>query len=100
LTKKEQISFEVSAADAIGIKQVIQKAVSLKLIKRTERMHHEMNLCAVVAQGCPIDFARMLDNNARGNFDFAHDLFGIDRHIDRSTGRLSGCFVPRFVRRA
>jgi hypothetical protein len=92
-----QVSFDVSTDDASGINRVIEKAIRLKMIKSTERMHYEMNLCATVAQGCQIDFARMLDNDERDNFDFAHDLFGIDRHLDRSTGRLLGCFVPRFA---
>jgi hypothetical protein len=30
--------------------------------------------------------------------NFAHDLFGIVRHIDRSTGAMRDCFVPRFAR--
>lgn len=29
------------------------------------------------------------------DFDFAHDVFGILRHIDRATGELGNCFVPR-----
>ncbi len=28
--------------------------------------------------------------------NFGHDVFGIQRHIDRDTGELSNCFLPRF----
>lgn len=31
---------------------------------------------------------------ARWN-DFAHDVSGIIRHLDRTTGELTDCFVPR-----
>lgn len=33
-------------------------------------------------------------------FDFAHDICGIIRHMDRSSypGKLTDCFVPRFAR--
>lgn len=33
-------------------------------------------------------------------FDFAHDICGIIRHMDRSTypGKLRNCFVPRYAR--
>lgn len=33
-------------------------------------------------------------------FDFAHDICGIIRHMDRSTypGKLKDCFVPRCCR--
>ncbi len=41
-----------------------------------------------------IDFDRLL---AADNMNFAHDVFGIMRHIDRTTGHLGGCFVPRFA---
>lgn len=28
---------------------------------------------------------------------FAHDMGGISRHIDRATGTIGGCFLPRCV---
>lgn len=60
---------------------------------RTERiMHHSMNLVACHANGTPLDFERLARFDA---FNFAHDVFGIDRHIDRDTGKLSNCFLPR-----
>ncbi len=48
-------------------------------------------------EGLPIDLKGLLeadDNN------FAHDVFGIRRHLDRSTfpGKLTDCFVPRYAR--
>lgn len=33
---------------------------------------------------------------AADNFNFSHDVFGIRRHLDRETGKLGDCFVPRF----
>lgn len=27
--------------------------------------------------------------------DFMHDIGGIYRHLDRKTGKLTGCFLPR-----
>ena len=29
-------------------------------------------------------------------FDFIHDIEGIDRHLDKNTGKLTMCFLPRF----
>ena len=31
------------------------------------------------------------------DFNFAHDVFGIMRHINRVSGKLEHCFVPRFT---
>lgn len=30
-----------------------------------------------------------------GEGDFAHDIVGIIRHLDRDTGELQDCFLPR-----
>jgi hypothetical protein len=42
-----------------------------------------------------------LDLNKLLNFsdlDFIHDVLGIKRHIDRNSGELGGCFLPRCAR--
>lgn len=31
------------------------------------------------------------------DFNLAHDVGGIRRHLDRETGELTGCFVPRYA---
>ena len=36
---------------------------------------------------------------AADDFNFGHDVFGIYRHLDRTTGKLMNCFVPRFAQR-
>jgi hypothetical protein len=33
-----------------------------------------------------------------GDPDFAHDVWGISRHINRETGQLEDCFLPRCAR--
>lgn len=58
-----------------------------------ERQCCMMDLSACSANGNPMDFDRLLTAD---EFDFAHDVFGIRRHIDRETGKLTGCFSPRF----
>jgi hypothetical protein len=58
-----------------------------------EQLTWMMDLSAVM-NSCPIDLAALL---AADDVNFAHDVFGIRRHIDRETGELADCFVPRFV---
>lgn len=39
-----------------------------------------------------------LDLDKLESFDdrnFAHDIYGIMRHIDRNTGKMNRCFLPR-----
>lgn len=45
--------------------------------------------------GCPLDLARMAQHE--NEFDIAHDVFGIARHMDRQTGELNNHFLPRFA---
>ena len=42
----------------------------------------------------PMDFDRLL---AADDLNFAHDVNGIRRHLNRETGELENCFVPRFA---
>lgn len=54
-----------------------------------------MDLTATHANGCPL---RLRDLLAADEMNFAHDIFGIRRHINRNTGKMEDSFVPRFAR--
>jgi len=55
----------------------------------------QLDLTVTHTHGCALDFAGLL---AARDSDFAHDVFGINAHLDRRTGELKDCFVPRFAR--
>lgn len=55
----------------------------------------EMDLSACHAQGCELDFERLLAAPAE---DFEHDILGIRRHLNRETGYLEDFFVPRYAK--
>lgn len=55
-----------------------------------------MDISACHANGNPLDLEALL---AADDGNFGHDVFGIRRHINRSTGELGDCFVPRFSAR-
>lgn len=57
-----------------------------------DRVTLDMDLTACHCNGCPLDLQKLLDAPA---FDFAHDIYGIRRHINRETGQIEGCFLPR-----
>lgn len=52
-----------------------------------------MDITAAHLNGNPLRLADLL---AADEFNFAHDVWGITRHIDRETGKLSHHFLPRF----
>lgn len=56
-----------------------------------------MDVQATHANGNPLDLERLL--NEFPLFDFSHDIAGIYGHLDRDTGKLTGCFSPRCTAR-
>lgn len=65
-------------------------------IRSERRMSIELSMRACHVNGCPLDLEAML--NAEREFDVVHDVYGIDRHTSRETGRLQDCFWPRFAK--
>lgn len=51
-----------------------------------------MDLNACHSNGCPLDLQKLLDAPSP---DFGHDVFGISRFVDRTTGKMSVKFSPR-----
>jgi hypothetical protein len=88
------INFNVSAEEHALALAIAQRFVAL--INRPDVTVHytAMDVVATHANGTPLRLADLL---AADDFDFAHDVGGIRRHLDRTTGRLGGCFVPRFA---
>lgn len=60
-----------------------------------DSMSTEMDVLAAHLNGCPLDLFRL---EKFPDFDFMHDVVGIINHIDRKTGKLGDCFVPRCAR--
>lgn len=54
-----------------------------------------MDLTAFHLNGCPLD----LDSLAKAKpCDLIHDVAGIREHINRETGKLEDCFLPRYAK--
>lgn len=79
------------------IHQCANRAVTLyaKYGRKIDKLDTQMNLSATNANGCKLDFDKLL---AADDFNFMHDITGINRHLDRETGKLGGCFLPRCAR--
>lgn len=93
------ISFRVSAVDANTIRQIVDRAVSwLDASSSSEsctRMELSIDITACHANGTPLRLADLLTAD---DTNFAHDVFGIHRYINRETGQLEDCcFRPRFA---
>jgi hypothetical protein len=92
------LSFTVSKTDGEKIREIAKRAhalaVEADVADADFRMTMTMDLTACHANGCPLKLEELL---AAEPFDFSHDVFGIRRHLNRETGELGGCFLPRFA---
>ena len=82
---------EFTAAEQEIVTAIVARAVEADIYDDEIAAH--MDISAVHAH-CPL---RLSDLLGAGNFNFAHDMAGIQRHINRKTGKLENFFLPRFA---
>lgn len=78
------------------ISKIADRAVSVYAANdvRVERQDILMDISSVhLSGGCKLRLEELL---AAGDMNFIHDVAGINRHLDRETGKLMNCFSPRF----
>jgi len=59
----------------------------------SSRLEVTMDLTACHLNGCRLDLDGLLTATPS---DLIHDVAGIMRHINRQTGQLEDCFLPRY----
>lgn len=90
------MNYFVSRYDAELIDQIAKRAESM-----SRKFNPKFNMLTTVLdlrhchKSCPLRLADLLHAS---DYDFAHDVFGITRHIDRNTGKLTNCFLPRYAK--
>ncbi len=79
-----------------------------KIVDRYMEFHHSLNIPKVYqrpkmdlmmdieATHCNGNPLRLNDLLEADDFNFTHDLIGIQDHLNRTTGELQDCFVPRY----
>ncbi|UCV26737.1 DUF6874 family protein [Ferribacterium limneticum] len=87
------IKFEVSYKDAGLINKLVERALALECFAGQDRLELEMDIVACHANGCQLALQRLLEAD---DFNFGHDISGIQKYIDRSTGKLTNFFLPRY----
>lgn len=98
------VSFRTNELDRILIRSIVARAMRDKELAPVLDFAEEgddearqtltMDLSACHANGCPINLVRLLDAD---DVTFGHDVTGIQRHIDRRTGKLRRGFGPRMM---
>jgi hypothetical protein len=92
------VNLEVSRGELQIITKIMLRAASMLNLELlgSDRLSLSMDLTACHANECPLDLDGLLLAN---DLDFTHDVCGIMRHIDRKTGTLTNCFLPRYAKR-
>lgn len=75
------------------ITQIVERADKLELLK-SDRLNFMIDM-EVATETFNLDLERMLNAD---NQNFAHDVVGIQNHINRDTKEFEGLFLPRFAR--
>lgn len=88
------INWEITHEDHDLLMRVVDRAINELNGYPDEPRTLIMDLNACHANGCPLDFAGLLTAHLG---DFSHDIYGVREHINRQTGKLEDCFVPRYA---
>ena len=96
LTDQEIEDYELSPADGYNRIQleheIIERAEKMGFL-RDDKITHMLDI-----DNANKEFnLRLEDWLEADDFNFAHDWYGIRKHIDRRTGKMENCFVPRFA---
>lgn len=91
-----KIKFATNAKDKAVIEKIMQRAAAMREQRgmKVDRLSLLMDITACHLNGTPLKLAELL---AADDFNLAHDVFGIERHMNRETGKLEGFFMPRFA---
>jgi hypothetical protein len=90
------ISFTVTAEESLLISNIVNKYINMFSVlgnaNKKDKDNVMMAITACHANGCPLDLQKLLNAD---DYNFAPDMIGIRNNIDRHTGKLLNCFLPR-----
>jgi len=93
------VKFKTTDTDLALIECIVDRGMTLEWSRNSyeSRRDMQMDVTAVHLNGNPL---RLADLAKSDDFNFAHDMSGICNCLDRSTGKLTKNFSPRFSRRS
>ena len=92
ITREESILIHKIALRAVKMSCPIYKGLVQRNLATTSLRAIEMDITACHLSN-PLNLSGLLKAK---DSDFGHDVFGINRFINRETGELAGCFSPRY----
>lgn len=101
-TPETMFNFRLSLEEADIVESIVERAVSIAASAgwTYQRLEARMDIIVCHKYGCRMNLKALMNAD---DLQFSHDVFGIRRHLNRTTGRLDaihgykGEFVPRFA---
>lgn len=94
-TKQKSVKWGLTRGEMMLVGRIVRRAYrELETIEDAygEPADLSMDIEACHNNGCKLDLGKLLHAPA---FDFAHDIYGIHKHLNRETGEMQHCFLPR-----
>jgi len=89
------LNFQTSSEDFKYIISIVMRhEVEFPDIYKGKRLEAVMDISMTHTNGCPL---KLRDLFMAKSFDFYHDVIGIRLYLDRNTGKLADCFLPRYA---
>lgn len=89
------LKFNATREDLDWITQIVDRALENKsLASKTDFISLSMDIELVHCRDIRLNLQGLFEAD---NFNFFHDIIGIHNNLNRSTGELDNCFLPRFV---
>ena len=93
---RKKLDLDVTGREVRLIGMIVSRAyAALDRPGDFNRLTVTMDLVACHRNGCPLRLEELAE--AATDANLLHDVLGIGRHIDRKTGQLRDCFLPRYA---
>jgi hypothetical protein len=87
------INLETTMEESDLILAIVKRAQRDGLLNGvTDFINSIMDITSTHCNGCAMNLQKLLDFST---INFAHDLYGIHNNLNRKTGQLENCFLPR-----
>lgn len=87
------IKWENTKIEEYKLAKKIADRTAKELGQNVDKQSIQMDIIATHISGCKLKLAELLKAKT---FDFLHDVLGINKHLNRTTGKLQNCFSPRY----
>lgn len=100
MTQGKGLEWGVSEEEYQIVRKIVKRGVRIKehargiTVDRGYKLDLEMDIIATHLNGCRL---KLLDLYNSSDLDFVHDVFGIQAHLNRQTGKLENSFLPRYA---